>query len=80
MLASIEHVYLSKRTKLGDAALVELAEAVYEICRYMGRPAFIKRGKAVLSDMFSGTKGILQQKVRAVMLRFIELENPGKTK
>lgn len=80
MLASIEHAYLSKRTKLGDAALVELAEAVYEICRYMGRPAFIKRGKAVLSDMFSGTKGILQQKVRAVMLRFIELENPGKTK
>ena len=80
MLAAIEHLYLSKKIKLGDAVLIESAEAVYEICRYMGRPAFIKRGKAVLSDMLSGTKGALQTKVRAIMLRFIDLENPGKTK
>ncbi|MGI5172095.1 PQQ-binding-like beta-propeller repeat protein [Treponema sp. OMZ 840] len=75
MLEAIEHLYATKKTVLPDPVLVELAEAVYALCRYMGRPAFIKRGKAVLSDMLtSGKSGSVQNKVRAVMLRFIALE------
>ena len=66
-----------KKTSLGDAVLIELAETVYSLCRYMGRPAFIKRGKAILSDMLSlrTRDGTLQTRVREIMLRFIELEN-----
>lgn len=77
MLEAVEHLYEAKKTSLGDAVLIELAESVYSLCRYMGRPAFIKRGKAILSDMLSlrTRDGTLQTRVREIMLRFIELEN-----
>lgn len=77
MLEAVEHLYEAKKTSLGDAVLIELAESVYSLCRYMGRPAFIKRGKAILSDMLSlrTRDGMLQTRVREIMFRFIELEN-----
>ncbi|WP_428771525.1 PQQ-binding-like beta-propeller repeat protein [Treponema sp. HNW] len=77
MLEAIEQVYNVKKTSLSDSVLIELAEAVYSLCRYMGRPAFIKRGKAILSDMLSlrTRDGMLQVRVREIMLRFIELEH-----
>ncbi|MBP5157567.1 MAG: hypothetical protein ILP18_06830, partial [Treponema sp.] len=32
-----------------DGTLMAICDATYEICRFMGRPAFIKKGNAILS-------------------------------
>ncbi len=78
MLEAIEQVYRGKKTILPDGILIELAESVYALCRYMGRPAFIRRGKALLSDMLITPRSTaVKNKIHEIMFRFIELENPG---
>ncbi|WP_314743659.1 PQQ-binding-like beta-propeller repeat protein [Treponema lecithinolyticum] len=77
MLEAVERLYHRKKTTLSPAVLGELGEAVYYICRYMGRPAFTKRGKAILADMLlPGNDSTVQTRAREIMLRFIELETP----
>lgn len=51
LLTQIE--ILVKRTNPRDqAVLQEASKAVYEICRFMGRPALLSKGKEILMGMF----------------------------
>lgn len=51
ILSEIER--LIKRTSPKEKAVLQKAvDAMYEICRFMGKPAFISRGKQILSNLF----------------------------
>lgn len=75
MLKAIEYLYNTQKSLLSPTVLSELSEAVYSICRYMGRPALTKRGKEILSSMLlPGTYSTAQIKAQEILLRFIDLE------
>ena len=51
ILSQIE--LLVKRTNPKDQAILQsCADAVYEICRFMGRPALLSKGKEILGGLF----------------------------
>ncbi|MCR5613922.1 hypothetical protein [Treponema sp.] len=67
---------LVKRTSPRDKAVLDAAaNAVYEICRFMGRPALLKKGKAILSGMFYPQYDESTKKtVRSVMQKLADLD------
>lgn len=76
MLKAIENLFNTKKTILAPPVLIELSEAVYAICRYMGRPAFTKRGKEILSKMLHpNTEITVRANAQDVLVRFTKLEN-----
>ncbi len=76
MLKAIENYYNKNKSRLNVNAAFSLCDAVYEICRYMGRPALTKRGKQILSEiMITNSNATVQQKVSETLYKFIELEN-----
>ncbi len=76
MLKAIENYYNKNKAKMNENSLFSLCDAVYSICRYMGRPALTKRGKQILSDILQSTPdATVQKKVSDTLYLFIELEN-----
>ncbi len=75
MLAAIEEYYSLHKSLLSDAVQMSVCDAVYSICKYMGRPALTKRGKQILSDMIQTSESMhVQKKVGETLFKFIELE------
>lgn len=73
ILSEIEQLIRHTNPK-DKAVLNEAANAVYEICRFMGRPALLSKGKEILSGMFypqydESTK----RSVRSVMQKLADL-------
>lgn len=50
-LSSIEYVLKTKAGKNDKVLLERIADATYEICRFMGRPAFFRKGHEILNYM-----------------------------
>ncbi|MGN0728226.1 hypothetical protein [Treponema sp.] len=51
MLSALEIVIKTKATRNDKQLLREIADSTYEICRFMGRPSFFKKGKEILKYM-----------------------------
>ena len=51
MLASLEKLIMNKISTQETTLLKAVCDATYEICRYMGRPALNRKGKAILTYM-----------------------------
>ena len=52
MLLALENLLMNKISPSDTTLLKAVCDATYEICRFMGRPALIKRGKNILSYLF----------------------------
>lgn len=50
-LSSLEYVLKTKAGKKDTVLLERIADATYEICRFMGRPAFFRKGHEILNYM-----------------------------
>lgn len=51
MISSLEYVLLQKNGKKDGLLTKAIADSTYEICRFMGRPLFIEKGKGIISYM-----------------------------
>ncbi len=51
ILASLELVLKTKAGKNDKMLLQEIADSTYEICRFMGRPSFFRKGQEILKYM-----------------------------
>ena len=51
MLAALEKLLMNKVQPSETTILKAICDSTYEICRYMGRPALNRRGKAILTYM-----------------------------
>ncbi len=75
MLKAIEQYYNKNKARMNENVIFSLCDAVYEICRYMGKPALTKRGKQILSDILvTNGNATIQKKVSETLYLFIELE------
>ena len=53
VLTSYQIILRNPALKSNEALLMNICDATYEICRYMGRPALNKHGKEILSQLYS---------------------------
>lgn len=51
LLSSIEIILKTKTNKNDKKLLQEIADSTYEICRFMGRPSFFRKGQEILKYM-----------------------------
>ncbi|MDY2616073.1 MAG: hypothetical protein SOV76_05880, partial [Treponema succinifaciens] len=51
LLSSIEIILKTKTSKNDKKLLQEIADSTYEICRFMGRPSFFRKGQEILKYM-----------------------------
>ncbi len=68
---------LSAKTPARNTVLQRnICDAVYSICRFMGRPAFNKNGKDILKDlMYPSNSSTVRTKARDTMEKIAALEN-----
>ncbi len=52
MLNALEYVVRHAKPGKEDYILMAVCDATYEICKFMGKPAFFKKGNEILSYMF----------------------------
>lgn len=73
IMLQIEH--LIKNSNPNDKLVLEYAiNSVYEICKFMGRPAFISKGKVILANLFYPQYDEQTKKsVRLVMQKLADL-------
>ena len=74
ILTSYQIILRKPAVKSNDALLMNICDATYEICRYMGRPALNKHGKEILSQLYSSVYGKnVRDYARKTFERFAEL-------
>ncbi|WP_294430941.1 PQQ-binding-like beta-propeller repeat protein [uncultured Treponema sp.] len=75
VLAELEKLILNRIRPSESVLLKAVCDSTYEICRYMGRPALIKRGKNILSHLFYPQYDkTVRDYARTVLTKMIELE------
>lgn len=75
MLESIKNYYFEYRTRLSEGITIEVINAVYSICKYMGDVAFLDGGKEILFDIYEHNKNLkVQREVQKTLNLFIKFE------
>lgn len=74
ILDSLE-IVASKISPKNDAIIMRICDAVYSICKFMGRPAFNKKGKTILSNfMFPSYSNSSRNYARTVLTKIKDLD------
>ena len=75
ILAEFEKLIMNKIKPSETVLLKAVCDSTYEICRFMGRPALIKRGKNILSHLFYPQYDkTVRDYARTILTKMIELE------
>ncbi|HZK19362.1 MAG TPA: hypothetical protein VFC68_01415, partial [Treponemataceae bacterium] len=74
MIDAIEHILPTNKTKVNETIIILSADAVYEICRFMGRPAFYAKGKDILVRMLSYRNIIVWEYTIQILEKIIKLQ------
>ncbi len=75
MIESIKNYYYEYRTRLSEGITIEVINAVYSICTYMGDGAFLDGGKEILFDIYEHNKNLkVQIEVQKTLNLFIKFE------
>lgn len=51
VIGAIEQL-IKKSNPMQEKLIAECCESLYSICRFMGRPALYKKGRAIISNLF----------------------------
>ena len=74
LLAALEFLLKNKSGAKDSKLILSIADATYEICRYMGRPAFFDKGQEILTFMlYPQFSDDIHEKARETLDKIIEL-------
>lgn len=75
VLASLEYVLKNKISTKDSSLILAIADASFEICRFMGRPAFFDKGQEILTYMlYPQFDENIHTKARQTLNKIIELK------
>lgn len=75
VLASLEYVLKNKISTKDSSLILAIADASFEICRFMGRPAFFDKGQEILTFMlYPQFDEKVHTKARETLNKIIELK------